>query len=243
MARPPRQYSSEDHKRAYQVWYETRSWARASETLPGNPSNKIGTVKNWARPDFDCIAACPWHGWEELAAQQEQQFKARLLTPQENCGVDTLSLEEHNDNIGALQELFRTDIERLSHWEVLYSKAFYYCTGIILPCPHLRDANGEPCTEEYLREQYNQGIKPTNYETAVRAFSEIQKQVSKLAEQAGLRQRKARIDDGDSKLIEELTIEEMRRFQQLYENTDPKNRAILAKLFKSEQMAIETLSK
>jgi len=230
-------YTAEDHRRAYEVWFRTRSWRRTAEAIGSNPS-VYQTVRSWSRADFACREGCPYHDWENLARQQEGQPGTSLVRPLDNPEMRHLDLVPQDECVAALEDLFASDIERLTHWEIIYAKAFYHVTGIVRLCPHLVGADGSPCTEEDLKRRFDSGLKPANLRDAVIVLARVQGEIHKLVKLSGLRRSKKRrppspADDAPAE-SRQLTIEDVRDLKELYDNTPPEKRAALAKILESE---------
>jgi hypothetical protein len=265
---PRKHYTKDDHERAFQLYFEHRTYQKVADEM----GIDYGTVLRWAKEDFDCThPGCNYHGWDKLIEEKDRAIEARLklydeidLDPvhhdQAVRGVVTqpdltgdLTEQEKRRRIAeadrrhkVIESLVRSDLERLAQWEWLWSKIMFHATGMVLDYNAIVGVDGSPMSEEEVRKLLGRGLKTTTMEGAVRALKEVQSQIEILKEKIGLQKKVGNEDIGTGQTTDdsrpEMTIEDMRNFKELLENTPPEKRALLVKLFKADERALQVLS-
>jgi len=235
-----RNYTQADHKTAFESWLAERNYSTASKKVGSNWE----TVRRWSKPEFACPYACPWHDWVRLADERERAHAVRmkLLNQGNTDPVDhdaamrnelakakTAAIEPHYVETAAI-EIVRSDIERLSHWEYLWSKVYYDATGHTSDWRHFRglEANGVANIENKLREQLRGGLHATSLDHCVRMLATIQEQIDKL-QGAARRAPKVAAQDGKP-----ASLEELREMRKMIKSTPPTKLATMLTVMRAE---------
>ena len=66
-------YTAEDHRKAFETWYETRNMAEVASSLGAN----YLTPRRWRDADFNCSWSCPYHDWDKLMDERDAALHAR----------------------------------------------------------------------------------------------------------------------------------------------------------------------
>lgn len=241
-----RDYTPEDHKRAFDIFYEKRSFNAVAETM----NLAYTTPFRWAESDYRCKHHCPWHNWQQLCAERDKAINARLgllekgnlnpvahhaamvqaaatatSTPRKDLRTEEARAEMEQTATEkrqyAVDELVRSDLERLVHWEILYAKAFYDATGVALHYDQLVD----PDTGTHIAEKelFRMGLHTTNLNAAIQAMQACQTEINRIKASLTedfVRQKKGRkytagaVVDSPS-----LGIGELRKLREFLSNT------------------------
>lgn len=182
-------YGIDEHKHAWEVWYETRNRSEIQRQVGCDYT----TAKRWQDEDFNCPDGCPYHGYDKLIAKRDAALSKRYeliqqgetnpaklsMAMQEVVGDAPLDINRHPIR-GPVMETIVTDLERLGHWMYIYRKVFYDFTGIPLTFdPTTNEAEITPAQEK-AREFYRKGLKVTNAEAAARILKMCEEQMDKL---------------------------------------------------------------
>jgi len=259
-----RSYTAEHHKRAFDIYYETRTYRRVTDEL----SLDYGTIVRWASAEYRCRFNCPYHNWEALLAEKERAVKAKIRLYEEHefnpilhdeavrgavpatVPDDGTVAERHRaeeltaQRRNIVDKLVRSDVERLAQWEMLWSKAMYHATGQVLDFEALVDPEGNPLSEDDLKTLYKQGLKFGSLDAGIRCLTAIQDQIEKVKDRIGLRRKLGGEDEEQTKNGHDrprLTLDDMRRFRDLLENTPPEQQALLMKLMRADDRAFQLL--
>lgn len=243
-------YTKEHHEKAYKIWWDTRTYSRVAESLGVGAD----TVKAWSRADFGCVDGCPWHNWDRLVQEQQAALDERVRLYQEGV-IDPI---QHSDAVTkavpvgvdapggivgrrkVVEELVRSDLEVIGHLELLYGKLYYQMMGLVLDHRDLIDKHG---TRTTTRQVYEQGLKVVSMEGGVRSLFAVRDRIDKLMERMGIHKKtpdEHAIQEEQSK--QPLTIEELRKIQEVLQNTPPEHLEILKKMMKAEDAAVQSLS-
>lgn len=238
-------YGSEHHKQAFEIWREARTFTRVGEMMDIG----LDTVRAWSKADFNCLQGCQWHNWEKLVADEALALSRRMQLYEEGnvdpiahnvATQDVMRSDERNPKLQkarreVMDKLVRSDLERAAQWELLWSKVYFQVTGICLDHRTVIVEGKDVQTGEL----YAQGLKVTNMEGGIRALFTVQSQIDKLKERMGVYKSDVKKDE-DEKVgekdfdVETLSIEEVRKFQQLVENTPPDQLELLKRMLKRE---------
>jgi hypothetical protein len=202
------------------------------------------TIHNWAKETYRCKEGCPFHGWERLEAE-EAKAQSVKLRPIEEVTEDVRSQTTIEARRDALERVFRSDIERLTHWEAIYAKLFYHIMKIPLSIDRLVTLTDSVVSETELIDRYENGLKPRDLGDAVRTLALIQEKIQTLRRDAGLYTKGGLGPTAESQpKLEgrELSIEDLRSLKEIWESTPPEKREALSKLFMSEQAAMNFLA-
>lgn len=229
-----RQYTMSDHKRAYEIWRQTGNMRYTSRTM----GFSWHLVNRWSQSDYRCRFSCPWHGWEELRKQDmlrmdtvDNANDSMLWKP--NTGEP---LKTHVD----IEDLIRSDKERLLHLELLYNKVFFIATEIMLDCPSMKNASGR-MTQQELRELFARGAQTRSLDVATKTLLSLIQEMDRLKEQAGLKRKQGRNGEAE-KAIPKLPIEELRKLQSGLAKMDESERSAFAKLWHNDIDILQSVS-
>jgi hypothetical protein len=236
------EYTSEDHRRAFEAYRQRCKFVDAAKAIGGHPAADL-TARAWSRADFRCTYGCPYHGWEELVGELSSKERAHLV-PLEVRGVTQVKNNYPKTREDRLNEVFRSDIEHLIHWEILYAKLFWHCTGIVVPCPHILDDDGSVPSSAMLEEKWKHGLRPGTLDGGIRSLRTAQEMIQNLKTAAGLYRKGGSSDTAQQAAVpqvKELTIEDLRELQSLIATTPPEKQAVLLKLLAQENRTIKDL--
>ena len=245
MSRPT--YTQTDHKRAFEEFVQNRNYSSCAKLIGCNWE----TVRKWSDPEFNCLFACPWHGWNKLLEERERAHHARmeLLNQGNHDPVDhdrairgELARTDHERRTGeyltqvAHVEIVRSDIERLQHWEYLWSKVYYDATGMVADWRQFRGINGADQLEieNKLREHLRVGLHATSLEQCVRMLATIQEHIDKLQ---GATRRSPSVSTSDGKIA---SLEELREMRKMLRNTPKKKLETVVTVLRSGEDESET---
>lgn len=251
-------YSVSDHKKAFDIYYDLRSYHAVSRELDIDPH----TIRRWAGGESSCN--CPWHSWEQLIIERESALEVRLgqieqgeFDPlaQEQALLDQdpsrfISEERRLQLRPASRVMIRSDAERLTYLEYLWGKVFYHATGIVTDHAILVDESGVSF-EDRIRENYFQrGLDPKSLDSCIKSLRALQEMIEELRRNLGL--RKGSSLDGQPAATQEkieqaevqksLTIEELREFKRLAQTTPPDKMKLLLAGLRADEEVNETLS-
>lgn len=249
-------YSPADHQQAFEHWYEFRNLVKTAEMV----GCEYTTILDWKKDTYTCRNHCPWHGWDRLAAQRQAAAEARfqLLA---NGNIDPLvhstaimeavekkeceTPDSHSKRLAAVETLVRSDLERISHFELLYGKVFQQITGMTLDHGGIHDLPAGCNRLEQLKLIYNNGsLKIQSVESAVKVLIQITEHIKKLQEDLGVKKHHTRVETVETEETEqssspELSIEELRRFRAMVEHTPPEKIEHVKQIMKSDDIQVE----
>ncbi len=203
MARSKSHHSTEQHKRAFELFYDLRTINAVSAELDIDTH----TLRRWKTGEINC--PCPYHNWDALVQERELALSKRIDLLDQGI-VDPLSHEQalldldpsRTPPMTEMQKsavrpagkvMDRSDLERLSHLEFIYAKLFFHITGCIIDHGALVDLTGEPFDlarcEKYFSEK---GLEPRNLEQCVKTLIVVTQQISELREEMGLRKARSK---------------------------------------------------
>lgn len=260
-----RSYNVSDHERAFQVWYDVGTYmAACNET-----GIDYATVRKWAGP-YQCKWSCPWHNWDALKEERTRAIQAQMklydqavLDPAAHDEAIRNAVEQSRNGISpatssgsladrqaAVAKICRSDVERLTHWEYLYTKVFFEITGLALDS-RLLVRDGQPVTSEELREKLGKGVSCRTLDAGIKALALVQQQIQVMKENLGVYSGKAAPppsedfqDEPDEKATKKrvLSLDDVRKFRELLQNTPPEHQELLLKLYQSEEVAFGGLA-
>lgn len=263
-----RKYTDEDHRRAFEIYWQTRVLRRVSDEM----GLDFATVKSWSG-EYACTYACPWHNWDRIRIEREAGIDARLKSMemgivdpvQQSAALeaavaaadtsawdpDRLSqpmLPQIRERQQVVESMVRSDLERASQWELLYSKIFFQLTGIALD-HRLFVKDGQPVTEEELKQVFEKGLTLKNMDNGIKALALVQDRIDQLRERMGVYSRKPSAvppPQAPQKAIENQTpeklgIEELRRLNALLRQTPKEQVQALVAMSQAENVAFENV--
>jgi len=183
-------YSPEEHKQAFDVWTTTRNLTEAARVIECD----WGTVKRWMQMDYLCAFNCPWHGWIELLYEKENALNTKLYLV--NAGIGdpvahdkairdaVLNPDTNAPRVEAVDSIVRSDLERVAHWEFIYSKVMYDMTGLVTDWKHFKGSSAEGKTadeiEEEVRNVLRGGLHCTSMKDGVRMLKTIRSEIEAI---------------------------------------------------------------
>lgn len=239
---PRKIYTAADHQKAFEVWYKTRNWSTVAKTLDANWS----TTKRWSEETFPCSWGCSWHGYDQLIADRDKAHQARMeLLDQGNYDPvdhelamrDAIAKKDPQNNVIVSEtsmKIVRSDLERLQHWELLWSKVYFHATGVVTTWREYAGFDTMPEYErlelkEKVRQALTQGLAATSLEQCIRMLKTIQDQIDGLQ---GARRRTASTSGDPAK--KEMTIQELRQLRRHLQNTPPSKLATMLTVVNSD---------
>lgn len=223
-------YGADDHKKAFEVWLETRNMSavrRALEVEGKQPAYQ--TAYSWATPEFMCPDGCPYHNWDKLISDRERAALAQAAcivrgdyspVSQEMAMVKAVEAggETSKDRILAVTSLVRSSRERIGMWEYIWAKIAQDLTGFAVDPNLLLKKDLTNSEEAILSSLLNRGLHCTNMEQAVRTLAIVEDRIKEHSEALGL--NGAKKDEDEKKDTSQLTLDEVRRVLALVEK-DP----------------------
>ena len=222
-------YTAEQHQKAFEVWYRTRNWSTVSKEL----GTTWTTAKRWGESDYPCQWSCPWHDYDKLMDERDAAHQARVeLLEQGNMDPvahdmairDAIAKPRAKADPtkvynSAPLKICRSDLERMGHWEFLWSKVYFHATGIVTSWSEFQGQDTMPEFErlelqEKIRDALGGGLAATSLESAVRMLKMIQDQLDNLQ---GARRRTA--DDKPGSPKNTMTIEALRKLKRTIKTT------------------------
>lgn len=239
---PKKTYSASDHQRAFEVYYTSKVWSRVSDVI----GCTYATVFRWADKSFPCQEGCPWHGWEELIKERDRVLHAQMAAMDTGglIAADRASIETTKQMTvkkrQAIFQLLKSDVDRIAHLELLYSKTFYELTGIPLDKNFFQDRDGNLIDMDQI---YGQGKTVRDLEAGMRTLSLIMDQIDQLKVRAGLVDESGQdkshlqLETGDPK-DRPLSLHDLREMKHRLENTSPEQLQAMKAIIDADSKAI-----
>jgi hypothetical protein len=213
-------YCAEDHKKAFDIYYETRNMKEVERQVGAN----YNTIHRWRSHDFRCAENCPFHNWDKLIDERDAALQTRAsmieagnfdVVEHSKAMQDSLTVPAFGEDKPApLLEYIVTDCEKMAQWVFLRNKVWYDLTGIPIDYGQLKS--------DEAREQYRCGLHFTNAEKALKALVLIDEQLDILH---GVQAPDAR--DGREHAKKQLSIEELRKLKTVASSSPESLRAML----------------
>lgn len=244
-----KEYSPADHELAYRTYRETHVWSRVMEAI----GCSYPTVFNWARSEYRCPHECPWHGWDQLEAQETAALTAKAtLVEQGNYDpyAHEVAMREAmkslpKDKKAIVTEFVRSDVERMSHWEILYGIAYYKATGIPLDFAQIKDPLNQK--EIKLTDLYANAKDVKDLEGGVRVLINIQNQIDALRIRMGLIKPDGVLPTPSEQAAEEekaaksVTLDDLREWRDRLGNTSGEQLNMLKELIQREDADLRVI--
>jgi hypothetical protein len=260
-ARKQTSYTINDHKKAFELFYQLGSMNAVSRDL-GIDNH---TIRRWADGDGGC--SCPWHNWDALVREKDEIINARIGLL-ENDQYDPVAHEQailnYDPHKGteiseerllqirrATKVMVRSDAERLTQLEYLWSKVFYHATGIVTDHTIFMDEQSGNMMEDALREEYfKRGMDPKNLEGCIKCLNDLMEQIDEVRRSLGLKkgglgggQASATPEKVDAdKVNKELTLDELREFRKLLASEEPAKVKLMLEALKADDNVNDTLA-
>ncbi len=234
-------YTAADHQKAFEIWYKTRNWTSVAQALTANWS----TTKRWATHDYPCSWGCPWHNYDELIADRDKALQARKnliddgnFDPVSHDLAMRTAISRKTDKTQfasnpAPMLIVRNDVERIQHWEYLWSKVYFHATGLVTTWCEFQGFGDMPSFERdelegKLRTTLTGGLVATSLEQCIRMLKVIQDQIDGLQGA----NRKAITSSTPGK--KEMTIGELRVLRQKIKATPAAKLKTMVTVIRSE---------
>lgn len=261
-----RNYGAVEHQRAFEVYYETRTYAAVQRELDID----FTTVKRWESADYECPQSCPWHNWEKLLEERTRALSNQLdlydqgifdpvahdkairdaicqeesLAPIDRKDVRTLAQRQR-----VVAGIVRSDLEKLSQWEFLWGIIYYKLTGLAVNHRvFLKD--GEPYNVEGDIQDYYENrvpLKIKDLPSGIKALMDVQSQIETMKKNLGvyakIEETKSEAQKKEEAVQEKksVSIEDIRNIRHLLENTSPEQLALIRDLVKADDAAFDAL--
>jgi hypothetical protein len=247
-------YTVADHQKAFEIWYETKNLTRTAEVI----GCEYTTIRDWQLDTYKCRYNCPWHGWDRLDKERRAALDARFklledgnLDPLAHQQAMTEAVEKAPDldsNLRrqlAVDTIVRSDLERISHFELLYGKIFHQATGVAIDHGGIQGLPSGADRYQAMQTLYNfASVKTTSMESAVKSLIALSEHIKKLQEDLGVKKRTGFVPPTtveqvpEDKPAPELTIEELRKFRELLEHTPADKVDILKKIMRADDALV-----
>ncbi len=235
-------YTASEHQKAFEVWYETKNLMHAARTI----GCEYTTIRDWMLDTYNCRWNCQWHGYERLRNEVDAAKNARnLLLEQGNVdpidhqqamteAVDRSLCDDTDSFVRrklAVDAIVRSDLERISHFELLYGKILQEATGIATDPKTLIgfSANSDGAT-----------LKSGSMEAAIKSLISLTNYIKTLKEDLGVTKSRTTstvsvtVDVEEPQPTKELTIDELRQFKDMIEHAPPEKVDLLKKMMDAD---------
>lgn len=246
-------YTAKEHQQAFEIWMESRNYARITAEMGLDYSTSV----RWQSPDYRCPFNCPWHNWDKLIEEREVSLQARFELYENNI-LDPIAHDEAvrksvgkvsggamtDDRRAILDQMVRSDFERLAHFEYLWSKCLYHISGQALDMRVLVDLEGNPLPQEQVEKLLGKGLKFKNLEAGIRSLKTLREMLDDTKERLGLQKPRTPEEvaqPGSVSTAQELSIDDLRHFTELLQNTPPEKQKVLMKLFQADESVVAQL--
>lgn len=173
----------EDHKKAWDVWLDTRNFVKVSDIT----GFSYAAVLKWAKSDYQCRDGCQYHDYDRLKEEVStlHHVRNKMIAQGEYNPVDhyDAALAEVNGKRDAplssfheqpSYEMFRSDKERLSYWELLEERIIYQST--LVPMRPLESMT----REEYHNFMQDKGLRVNNLKDAIHCLNIINENIQRI---------------------------------------------------------------
>lgn len=236
-------YSSEDHRLAFETFYQHRTFSSVIETLQIAHT----TAQNWSLPSYKCPTGCPWHGYARLIAEREAMNAARSSLLEKGI-VDPVAHEEAAKNAitnvpdarrQAAEAFLKSDLEILQHWELVYNRVFYDLTKIKLDFQLMKDTEGNWIPIEKFLEP---GLHLETASEAIRVMAIIRDRIDSIKLRMGINKpaEEAKVE-GVPAASKQISLQDLREMKEKLRNTDPEVLKMMAGALKREEAHLEPL--
>jgi hypothetical protein len=183
-----RNYTAEDHKRAFKIWCDSRNLTAVTRELECD----WGTPKRWMQQDYACPFGCPWHGWVELSEERDRAHSAKILLLNQgnadpvahDLAIRRAVTDLEAPRVEAVDALVRSDLERVGHLEFIYSKVMYDMTGLVTDWRHFRGAGPnaklDEETEQRLKDVLRGGLHCVSLKDGVNMLKTLRAEIEAI---------------------------------------------------------------
>jgi len=254
------QYTIADHKKAFDLFYELRAY----QTVAKEMGIDTHTIRRWSTLEAKC--SCPWHNWDALIEEKQAALNARLNLIEQG-EYDPIAHEQALMNVDTRIEIpekrkeqlrssdkvmVRSELERMTQLEYLWSKLFYEATGIITDHSILVDSSGDTLSDKLKEEYFAKGLSARNLEGCVKCLKDIAGQIDDIKKALGIHKRTIATEtendpSGNGKVQlkseeqKELTMDELRHLQQVLRNSDPEKMRAMVTALKADEEVNDTI--
>lgn len=186
-----RNYTADDHKRAFEIWTESKNLTAVTRELECD----WGTPKRWMQRDYNCPFGCPWHGWVDLNEERDRAHAAKLRLVNEGNGDPVehdlairraVTPDATAPRLEAVEQLVRSDLERVGILEMAYSKVVYDMLGVVTDWRHFRggtsglDGSMDDETREKLKGVLRGGLHCTSLKDGVTMLKTLRAEIEAI---------------------------------------------------------------
>lgn len=238
-------YTQEHHKQAFELFKKDRQYNLVASTMDVN----VRTIRDWSLPDYVCRFGCQWHDWDKLLAISQQAIANRMRATFENpdplADISTVEFArevhiEVRQTKLAIAEMIRSDIERLTHLELLYGAVFFKMTGVRLDKGAIYDAQGLVMD---FSELYGAIPDVKSLDGGLRSLFMITAEIDKIKVRAGLVKENGQSQsleavkeeaEAEEKDTEELDMDDLRKFKRMIQKTPVEKQKLLKAMMEEE---------
>lgn len=172
--------------------------------------------RRWQKQDFACSDGCAWHGWDRLEAEKNAAHQIQIQLVEEG-NFDPVAHDQairkvlagganSESRAAVIKRTVRSDLERASHWEFLYAKAFYKATGQVIEWNTFQGGNLTPEQLDKMQGVMTVGLSPTSFEQCVKVMKMAEDQINLIRGRP-----KDRLDDQEED--KKITADELREIR------------------------------
>lgn len=253
-------YTPADHQKAFELWHESRNLSKVAELI----GCEYTTIRDWRLDTYTCRWHCPWHGWERISNERQMALEARFklveagnVDPVAHSNAMMAAVENKNGEqpdsytrrLMAVDTIVRSDLEVISHFELLYGKLFQQITGLTIDHGGIHGLPEKGDRYKQLEILYNNGtLKAKGLEDAIKSMMAVRDFIKKLQEDLGIKKHTQHQDTATRVIVEdpevaeankELTIEELRKFRGMLEHTPPDKIEQVKQMMKADDSQVE----
>jgi len=176
-------WTKDDHQKAFEVWCDTHNMSAVCRDV----GISYDTGRRWKEQDFRCLEGCAWHGWDRLEEEKNAAHQAQELLIQQG-NFDPVAHDQAIRKVltgGAsgesraevVKRTIRSDLERASHWEFIYAKAFYKATGQVIEWNTFQGGGLTDEVRDKMQSVMTVGLSPTSFEQCIKVMRVAEEQI------------------------------------------------------------------
>lgn len=180
----PKRWGSNDHEKAFLVWAETHNMSEVVRQV----GCSYDTGRRWKKQDFSCTDGCAWHGWDRLEEEKNAAHQAQAQLVQDG-NFDPVAHDQairkvltggasSESRAAVIKRTVRSDLERASHWEFIYAKAFYKATGQVIEWNTFQGGNLTQEVIDKMQGVMTVGLTPTSFEQCIKVMKIAEEQIN-----------------------------------------------------------------
>lgn len=207
-----KQWGSNDHEKAFLTWCETHNMSEVARQV----GCSYDTGRRWQKDTFSCSDGCAWHGWDRLEEEKNAAHQAQAQLVQEG-NFDPVAHDQAirkvltggtntESRASVIKRTVRSDLERASHWEFIYAKAFYKATGQVIEWNTFQGGHLSQDVIDKMQSVMTVGLSPTSFEQCIKVMKIAEEQINFIRGRPN-----ERIDEKDDE--KPVTAEELRQIR------------------------------